>query len=420
MPNIKIDIHKRNLDSRKEAINKWKVSEEDKKDLLRFLNDLGLGKINKGKKISETRQIKYLDILKTPLGFFNKPMSKIALKDMESFEKALSSNKIKSYKNTPYAQSTKADMRRLLRIYLKWKLGNTERFRQLTDWFDTRVVKRTPDYLSEEQVEKLYKNCKNAEERFLIAVLFDSGVRAEEFHNVRYEDIQLPKENESYVRLTVKTEYSKTEGRTISLFWKYSLEAARDYLKEREAGGIKSSDPVFNNSYDNSRQFLIRLGKKIIGRSIHYHLFRHSSATYYASKLNRQQLCYRYGWKFSSDMPDVYISRSGMENKELDERFASTELEAIKKENERIKTELGITKIGFEKEINELRNESSLQQGKFNELTSEMRKVWKLTEKLNFINRVMLGAVKRDKRVETGLKKYLKELPDNKLMRTIK
>ena len=70
----------------------------------------------------------------------------------------------------------------------------------------------------------------------------------------------------------------------------------------------------------------MRLGKKILNKSIHFHLFRHSSATFYAPKLNRQQLCYRYGWKFSSDMPDVYISRAGMENKELDEQITNTEL----------------------------------------------------------------------------------------------
>jgi len=65
-------------------------------------------------------------------------------------------------------------------------------------------------------------------------------------------------------------------------------------------------------------------------KEIYPHLFRHSSATHYASKLNRQELCYRYGWAFSSDMPDVYISRAGMNNKELDEKFESTELGELK------------------------------------------------------------------------------------------
>jgi hypothetical protein len=79
----------------------------------------------------------------------------------------------------------------------------------------------------------------------------------------------------------------------------------------------------------------MRLGKRVLNKSIHFHLFRHSSATYYATKLNRQELCYRYGWKFSSDMPDTYISRAGMESKELDEKFQATELESLQKKLEK-------------------------------------------------------------------------------------
>jgi len=344
MANIKISIHKRNLGARKSAMPAWKISDDDKNDLLKFLDDLSLGKINRGMKISETRQIKYLDILKTPLEYFNKPSSKLELKDIEDFERALSSNQIKSYKNEPFAASTKADIRRLLKIYLKWKLGDTEHFRNLCGWLDTREPARTPEYLSELEVEKLYNACQTPEERFFIAVIFDSGARAEEFHNIRHEDIELPNGSQSYVKITIKKEYSKTLGRTISLYWKHSSEAARNYLKEREVQGIRQNEPVFLPNYDAMRQFLYRLGRKVLKKSIGYHLFRHSSATYYASKLNRQQLCYRYGWKFSSDMPDVYISRSGMEGKELDEKFASTTMEELKSKFEKQEQEIQILK----------------------------------------------------------------------------
>ena len=225
MVNIKISIHNRNLESRKQALMEWKIPEKEKKYLLKFLEDLELGKVNKGIKITEARQIKYLDIIKTPLEFFNKLSNKLTLKDIEKFDKELSSNKLKSYKKTPFADSTKVDMKRTLKIYLKWRLG--DKARKLTDWFDLRIKRKTPDYLSEQEVTKVYKSCKSAEERFLIAVLFDSGARAEEFHNIRYEDIQLPTEKEGYVKLTLKEEYSKTKGRVISLYWKYSLEAVR-------------------------------------------------------------------------------------------------------------------------------------------------------------------------------------------------
>jgi hypothetical protein len=69
---------------------------------------------------------------------------------------------------------------------------------------------------------------------------------------------------------------------------------------------------------------------------LHYHLFRHSSATYYADRLNRQQLCIRYGWAFSSDMPDVYIARTGVDSVELEQKFSSANLNTLKTSLDRL------------------------------------------------------------------------------------
>ena len=325
----KIEIHDRAIASRKEGVNEWRIAAAEKKALLRFLEELELGKINKGRKISESRQSKYLDVLRTPLEHFGKPTNRLVLKDIEAFEKALSSGAIQSNRDAPYGHATKVDMRRALKVYLRWRLGPAKA-NKLTDWLDTRDISKTPDFLKVAEIEKLYKSCKSAEERFLIAVLFDSGARAGEFHNIRYEDIRLPEEASNHVKLTLKEEYSKTKGRTISLYWEHSLGAVRDYLHQRQSEGIRSTDPVFDNTYTAARLFLNRLGKKVLGRSIHFHLFRHSSATYFANKMNRQQLCIRYGWAFSSRMPDVYISRAGVDTEELDQKFKATEIEILK------------------------------------------------------------------------------------------
>jgi hypothetical protein len=104
----------------------------------------------------------------------------------------------------------------------------------------------------------------------------------------------------------------------------------RDLVRQREAEGARRNDPLFDKNYPAARKFLLRLGKRVLGRSIHYHLFRHSSATYYADKMNREQLCIRYGWTFSSRMPDVYIARAGVEMRELDERFKAAEVESLR------------------------------------------------------------------------------------------
>lgn len=276
--------------------------------------------------------MKYLYALRPPMEFFNKDTSLLTLRDIEHFEKALSSGQVCNRANgTPYAHGTMVEIRKLLRIFLRWRLGSAKAL-ALTDWLDTHSRPKTPEFLTEAEIERLYKHCRNARQRFLVAVLFDGGARAEEFHNIRYEDIFLPEGKENFVKVALKQEYSKTLGRTITLYWKYSLEAVKEYLAERVAEGIKPTDPVFRSDYVSTRKLLQRMGQNVLKRPVHYHLFRHSSTTYYATRLNRQELCYRYGWKFSSNMPDIYISRAGMETKQLDEKFAQTELSGVKDE----------------------------------------------------------------------------------------
>jgi hypothetical protein len=219
-------------------------------------------------------------------------------------------------------------MRKALKVFLRWRVGEAKAL-ALAGWLYTRDRQKTPDYLKEQEIEFLYRKCRTAEQRFVVAMLFDSGARAEEFINIRFEDVHLPDDKENFVKLTLKEEYSKTKGRTISLYWKNSLLAVSEFVQERIQQGIRPDEPVFTGSYDAMRMFLHRLGQSALKRSVHPHLFRHSSATFYATKLNRQELCYRYGWKFSSDMPDVYISRAGMESKELDVKFTRTQLGSV-------------------------------------------------------------------------------------------
>lgn len=312
------------------SFRNWKISRELIDELARFLEDLSLGKVNRGKRLSLSAQVKYVYTLKVPLEFFGKATKKLSISDIDKFEKALSSDQIKSgQKGRPYSHSSKIAIRKALKVFLRWSLG-TAKAVELAGWLDTREKKRTPDYLKEEQVEKLLQSCRTAEQRYVVAMLFDSGARVEEFVNIRYDDITFPEKSDNFVKVTLRDEFSKTQGRTISLYWRHSLDAIKTYVGERVAQGIKSQDPVFANTYDAIRMFLKRLGSSVLNRLVHPHLFRHSSATHYASRLNRQELCYRYGWNFSSNMPDVYISRAGMESKQLDEKFTQTEMGVLK------------------------------------------------------------------------------------------
>lgn len=358
MRNVAIDIYHEDYDARINSIDDWEIPKEEKPKLRRFLEELELGKVNKGRKISKTRQCKYVTLLKVPLEFFNKNLDELDEKDLEKFEKELSAGRLKNRLKKEYEHNTKVDIKIALKVFLRWRIK--EKANTLVEWLDTRRQAKTPDYLKEEEIAKLYKNCNSNKHRYLIAVLFDAGARASEFFNIRYEDIQLPSDKDNFVKLTLKEEYSKTKGRVISLYWKNSYEAIRDYVEERKAEGIKSNEPIFKETYDGARFFLLRLSKKILKRSLYFHLFRHSSATYYANKMNRQELCYRYGWGFSSRMPDVYISRAGMENSGLDEKFEQTELGELKSKFERQEQENKLIKERQERLEAELESRKEL------------------------------------------------------------
>lgn len=378
----KLDIHKNNnLKRRLKSISSWKIPKVVQKDIELFISKAQLGQVNVGKRLSDRTLVKYLTLLKHDFEIINKPVEKITKTDIENFDKTLSEEKLKSDYNYKVA----------LQIFLKWKLGagsieaqklekqlemekrkrsrkeieemkikirkeldeviklGSVKAEELAGWLDKSVKTKTPNYLSEKETEALYMGCKNAEERYIIATFFDGGGRIEENLNVRMEDIQLPENGEQFVKITLREEFSKTKGRTISLYWKHSLNAVRDYLNQRIAEGIKKEEPVLNKPYDSVRFFLKRLGNNILKKPIYPHLFRHSSATYYATRMNRQELCYRYGWSFTSDMPDIYISRSGMENKQLDEKFKNTQVEVLEKELEKYKYDSGVLKENVEK-----------------------------------------------------------------------
>ena len=62
-------------------------------------------------------------------------------------------------------------------------------------------------------------------------------------------------------------------------------------------------------------------------------MLRHSSATYWAPKMNRYQLCAKYGWAFSSNMPDRYIERKGIIFDQIAEKGDVDQTTRLQKEN---------------------------------------------------------------------------------------
>ncbi len=336
---VKILTHKRDLKKRLSDISKWKIHDSDKKDIKKFLEDYRNGEITG--RIGTNPDItleKALQRLKTSFVFLSKKnqigqLTKKNIEDIKKFKEAILKDKIKNDKK-PYALRGKQEIFSYLVQYLKWKL-KPEDFIALSKPLTIKIAskKPEPDFLTLKEVNELYKSCTTNSQRFLIIGLISSGCRAEEFHNIRSSDITLPEKNESFVKIRLRHTFSKTTGRTITLYHIKALEVVRDYLEERK--GIEPDEAVLKMSYDTGRKWLRRLGQRVLKKNVHYHLFRSSCATWLANRLNRQQLCVFFGWKFNSPMPDIYISRKGLDMKEIDEKFQATEIEELRRRLEK-------------------------------------------------------------------------------------
>jgi hypothetical protein len=83
-------------------------------------------------------------------------------------------------------------------------------------------------------------------------------------------------------------------------------------------------------------------------------MVKHSSATYCAAKMNRYQLCAKYGWAFKSDMPDRYIEGKGIIFDQIAEKGDVDQTTRLQKENRNLMEKVET----LEREYNKLRRAS--------------------------------------------------------------
>ncbi|MBT4257720.1 hypothetical protein HOD88_00870, partial [archaeon] len=229
-----------------ENVQNWAVPTSEKKQVLKFFKDYEIGKITNN--ISTKRTMEhYIIYLKVALEFINKPLEKITEKDIDKFSTALLKDEILSGHKTPFALSVKAKIRRTLLQYLEWRIPKRASSINGSLKVKTKQTNQADyKYLTEKEIDVLYKNCKDDAERYLVAVLFSSGARASEFYNIRFSDIKMPEGKDNFVCLTLREEFSKTKGRTIRLYYKHALEAVGEFLEIRKKDEIKPEDPIWN------------------------------------------------------------------------------------------------------------------------------------------------------------------------------
>jgi len=216
-----------------------------------------------------------------------------------------------------YSEHSKYDFKIILKQFYKWMKGNDEEFPPEISWLKPRMKnnkhKLPEELLTVEDVEKLAEAANNSRDKAFILVLYESGCRIGELLPLRLKHIKFDNHGVIF-RVTGKT----GDRRVRIIASSHALtqwlqdhpaqndpEAALWPPKERRYGlapcGLQSIHSMLKDTAK-------RAGIK---KRIYPHLFRHSRATFLASRLTDAQMKEFFGWTQSSKMASVYIHLSG-------------------------------------------------------------------------------------------------------------
>ncbi|MBA7491770.1 Tyrosine recombinase XerC [subsurface metagenome] len=340
---MKVLTHKRkNLNQCLEEVESWNIEAKEKKSIKLFLNKYLSGEITSRIGSNPDGLVESLtNCLKNSSAHIKDNSKQVQIQnyfnDLLKDKIRKFSKKTKKYNGGKYSLRHKKEILSILRRYIAWKYPAKPKLLIPLN-IKIKLKKKEEDWLELSEIDKLYKGAKNNKQRYIISSLFSTGARIEEFLNLRICDYKIPTDD-NFIKVVIRADTSKTSGRTISLYYGKSFEAVTEYINERKRQGAKETDFILEDSYDSVRGFLTRLSKRILNKPIHPHLFRASCATWLASKLNRQQLCVFFSWSFSSNMPDIYIARKGVNMKEVDDKIKTDNFQEIQNQIEKEKHE---------------------------------------------------------------------------------
>lgn len=316
------DIYKFNkyLENKEQKIVRDKgLNPRNKELILRYLKESKLGKtVLKGQKrsIGAGRNIQVAGFLMRMATewFKGKDLDKITAQDMENFVLKLDQGQIINNDKKPYASETKSNIKKFIRKFYKWLLGNNRQFPELVDWIDTSKkeaeIRAIPGL--KEGLWKIIEIIPDIERKALLWVAFDSGFREGELINCRIRDIEKREDNIYYITCR----YSKTKPRTVAL--PYSSELLGRWL-EKHPEKNNSNALLWVVSRRGYYKTMRLYSKKALGHAYTVHQIRHTSATFWAPKLDRTSFCKNFGWSYSSAMPDRYIDFAKVpQNKVID------------------------------------------------------------------------------------------------------
>jgi len=366
-----------------ESIDNWNLVELEKKRLKAYIEEYMSGDVTGLVTESPERNLeRVIHYLKPALVYLNKDIKKITESDIKKFYTALLRDEILNAKGQPFVTTSKKRMFSTLKKYLEHHDIKTIVIKTLKKRI--KIVKNSKDIITEEDLDNLCNLASENWQRYVHQVLYWGGFRASEFLGLTEKDLTLPENNKSnFIKIRVRRENTKSDAgeRIVTLYGKDCIKAVKDYLNERKKQGLKPNELIFNKKYDAIKSWLYRLSFRM-KKPLHCHLYRHSSASLLCPSPkyfngNMIKACNHFGWEYNSPVVKTYIRRKNLiEEDETDKQVTEITLESMEKELTEVKLSKNIEIEKIKEDNNKLKTEMDMVKKEFIMYAPIIRKLY--------------------------------------------
>jgi integrase/recombinase XerD len=279
------------------------IHPDTRDDILRFQKQIAVEGLSLG------RQMKYLTELRRLFSGSAKPVKEWTRDDVNDLVSRIDS--------AGYTFWTRYTYRVTLKRLFKW-LRKTDSYPpEVKDIrMNNKMVqtsKLPTDILSEEEVGRMIANCEHTRDAAFISCLYETGCRPDELGSLRLNHV-IPDTHGFVLTVTGKTGMRRVR---VCLFARI-LASWIDRHPQRDDVNAplwpsyqypQCQSPICSQTINKMvKQAAKRAGMR---KRIYPYLFRHSRATYLATRLTEAQMNMVFGWKQGSDMPRTYVHLSG-------------------------------------------------------------------------------------------------------------
>lgn len=213
------------------------------------------------------------------------------------------------------SDATKRQYKIVLKVVYKWL--NDGRYPDKVNWITTTQKRNKTvlpqKLLTEEDIKELLNAADNPRDRALISLLWESGARIGELKDLKIGDFEDGKHG---LKVVIK---GKTGPRRLPLI--SCVPHLQSWFSSHPRMG-EDGAPVWvnlgttNHGKESEYRTLLKALNKTaknagINKPVNPHHFRHSRATYMASRFTEAQMCEWFGWVQGSNQPARYVHMSG-------------------------------------------------------------------------------------------------------------